>query len=883
MAAYVMLMIVFAQTLFRLPLRNFSQAKRSLLWKISSSTAKVRELMNNYQDAALESLLFTKVNSITARHRIPHRMSLTQVWSVSVTRDNPRRDGDFDIRILHLYKALGLVEDWFVATMAVELAPDFNELKKKHRVRSSVAVGLSGRLSKSTSPSMRCKLFSTLPLPIAISLPLHCNAPFVLAPDRRNIRFDGDGTSNPESRYNRWLIAALLPKLYLFVLEALFNKPNIPWPGDASELGDHISRTLVDAFYNDHLAQSSRLICPRNPKLEALGPMQPPDAVLSGAEPSVIKKLLMLLERQELTSLPCKVRERALQGGMKGVDPAYIRRLIEEGSTQFCDGFHNDQIRAGEIQMIAKYLVDSPVGIMGLPLIPLADRTLGVVQGSDGKTQFYTWKPNRKGVDLFPSDRLVHRDFDAAVLGQGLNVRGLSPNAVISFLRDRMPEISRHRIETDAYDAHSRWINHFWDEFDTLKIPPDSISSFPLVQTYDREFISLDMCKTTSVLVAEERSWRLVPVSQLGATVIPRYLCPTALGRILDKFSPFTFEHFLRFIDTIRYSLPVTIFRLPSNRRFVEWLRTEVSQLAPYIADLYAASRALPIWVGLKAQEDELLIAANDAIMLPAEVKCAVALPFLNVRFVEFSPTIKRLGVQPLTIPKFRDLLQIPLTLALRDHFDYKRLLQCLITNRLYDSRPVLVPSGDLVLVEPGQLYDRRVPLFRAALQTRPRMFVHVNFSELEDQLSFYGLKRRPDVETWRECATVIDQDITGHHREERADTVYQYYCDELRLNTPQIGHRTSYTWDQFDSLRFIPRDPAPFRSIQSQSTLHVSTLPSVVAPVDVVRPGLEPIVWTRRASCFSPPSRRLLLDNMKFGLPTVPEVVSAISFFSPC
>src|ERR1700733_9993369 len=105
---------------------------------------------------------------------------------------------------------------------------------------------------------MASKLFSTVPLSITSTLPVHLTAPFILSSDRRQIRLDG--YDNSESQYNSQLLVARIPELYLFLQADLlrrFKDNQRWWPGNTKE-ENKITRSAVDAFYATHLKASER-------------------------------------------------------------------------------------------------------------------------------------------------------------------------------------------------------------------------------------------------------------------------------------------------------------------------------------------------------------------------------------------------------------------------------------------------------------------------------------------------------------------------------------------------------------------------------------------------------------------------------------------------
>src|SRR6202020_3666249 len=109
--------------------------------------------------------------------------------------------------------------EWHILSEEGHLPPVFLPLVVKHRLRNPIHVGFAARCP---SPISHHKLFATMPLPVHCPIPVHLSAPFILAPDRRSIRLDGE-----EVKYNSWLLSHLAPPLYLRLLEELLGRSDL--------------------------------------------------------------------------------------------------------------------------------------------------------------------------------------------------------------------------------------------------------------------------------------------------------------------------------------------------------------------------------------------------------------------------------------------------------------------------------------------------------------------------------------------------------------------------------------------------------------------------------------------------------------------------------
>ena len=109
---------------------------------------------------------------------------------------------------------------WKVASTGIEnltmQMPEDLYLFTNERHMRSPAAGLAMLFDHSLQKEKTFNFFSTLPLGIPNSLPVHVNASFILSSDRRQIRLDNYGGT--ETSYNTWLLTEVIPPLYYFFL-----------------------------------------------------------------------------------------------------------------------------------------------------------------------------------------------------------------------------------------------------------------------------------------------------------------------------------------------------------------------------------------------------------------------------------------------------------------------------------------------------------------------------------------------------------------------------------------------------------------------------------------------------------------------------------------
>lgn len=206
----------------------------------------MQHIMEPYKLKAKQSLLFTRIEAIATFHRSAKGVQ-EQGWTVRGDR-SPFTEGHEDLTITtkrpdHWDKreSSGSSEEKWVIfrqfTSLKELPDKLQSLIETHRLRSPINISMAIRTPPSDpAPQLeslqleRHSLFSTLPLPVSTTLPVHLSASFILTPDRRNVRFDDSSDDNLESRYNRWLLADVAPLLYFELLEIMLRRYNQNWP-----------------------------------------------------------------------------------------------------------------------------------------------------------------------------------------------------------------------------------------------------------------------------------------------------------------------------------------------------------------------------------------------------------------------------------------------------------------------------------------------------------------------------------------------------------------------------------------------------------------------------------------------------------------------------
>ncbi|XP_071951516.1 sacsin-like [Antedon mediterranea] len=213
----------FTGTLFRLPLRTYKQVQKG--GKISREVfddKKIRKLISTFCEQAGDMLLFTKnVEKIKVYHRRSYDEQPECICSVA--REGTRKDMEtaYKIRITVDLKGQSTKEDWIIqpaigTSDALQLAN--SPFGIKHGLNSHG--GLAYKCN--SKENFTGLVFCFLPLSIPSSgLPIHINAKFSVAPDRRSLRKRGSGDDasiHSESQWNNALMKDLISRGYVVML-----------------------------------------------------------------------------------------------------------------------------------------------------------------------------------------------------------------------------------------------------------------------------------------------------------------------------------------------------------------------------------------------------------------------------------------------------------------------------------------------------------------------------------------------------------------------------------------------------------------------------------------------------------------------------------------
>ncbi|KZT01859.1 uncharacterized protein LAESUDRAFT_686116 [Laetiporus sulphureus 93-53] len=891
-------------SLFWLPLRTALQATTSRLWTSELSSNTVKNMMSSYASVAPEALLFNHFDRISAYST---RSKKSDFWSVSAERASVWPvDGDYKCERVSITREGPQRhvsrQEWHVAqarSTLHALPTEFQELAPKHRMRD-LRIGLAG-LSQCISGTLKQdalnhKFFSNLPLPVRTCLSVHIHASFILADDRRSIRFDDNGQAIPEARYNHYILSQLIPPLYWYLLEA--------WPGDldnfdiwpgatrgAMRSEDALSTILSQAFYSD-LPGSGRRMCQ-----PAIGGerIKFQDSLFVDKEPFAdevaVKKVLLAVNNPALVIIPHNItkRAKAANARIQWVDEYKTSEILLECRLQLTAAFDAKRVNVKDIESTLHYLRrKSDVQSDDLPLLPLADGSLACIDRRQNGTKVFSgpWTSLRQlPWPLFASKHFLHPTLDhKRVLGYGINVSELTASDLADLVQTRLPD-SRKSIRQTT-DDESKWIQNFWAQFYIFRIGVDEISSLSLVPTTRAgQYVSIDHCRTEVVLANPHHIRN--SLEKLGAIVLPAAQeLPHPLRQTLASVS-FTFDAVLKFLRSKSNeayaglsALPALFNVLNDNERngFATWARNEVqARISQIPKDLLPVVGYLPIWPAWRGSTTVLRSLQDyDVRIVPHGFQVSDIMRVLppDMSFAEIpSSVLGRLSRKAMELDVFLSIIYTNLhNLDNGDVPAYKRILDRALSARVGQVMNGLkVPNTSRVLVSPKTLYSRAEPAFVAAFETRQDLFLHSSFREYDSRLRALGLQHERTFTTFKACVVNLHADSEMEGVVDRALVIFEWY-GHLPMH---IGRDTS-KWSELVGYKFIPCDVV--RRHYKDESLHPEDyaipLPRLVSPGQILRAEHEQIAWTQRGLFMLPPDERLLLADLTLGVPTLDEVV---------
>ncbi|ESO89577.1 hypothetical protein LOTGIDRAFT_164873 [Lottia gigantea] len=291
----------FDGTLFRFPLRNQSEAAKSLIKDFCYSKNEMKEFIQKIADGCGNLLLFTQnVRRIELHHLHkggkPNEAQLILEVTKSSNRDNTsalkiltshnsqRQDGQLaqlseEIEILVSVKKTGTAQDFFKLphiekTVSYLISWSFGKDKvvnaaKRKEFKGLLPIAGTAVLKNNQDDDTsnfgfydKSHLFCFLPLPIPTSLPAHVNGSFAVQSSRRDLVWQNeDDIEVPGDEWNMCLLEDACCKAYLLMMTTMArdvpeDKYNRLWPNISQctsrhdkVLSRHIYKTICAGDY----------------------------------------------------------------------------------------------------------------------------------------------------------------------------------------------------------------------------------------------------------------------------------------------------------------------------------------------------------------------------------------------------------------------------------------------------------------------------------------------------------------------------------------------------------------------------------------------------------------------------------------------------------
>ncbi|KAF5313831.1 hypothetical protein D9619_013016 [Psilocybe cf. subviscida] len=888
-------------SIFYLPLREASHLE-GLSESVSTTLClphSIETMIEGFRELAPSCLFFTQLGLVQGINRDSLGNQQT-LWTYTASREPV----EVESASRYLAMTIGITsstnetDSWLIVRTDI---PD-EDVREDCRMATSNKhfAGLALPIGdESSSIKKPFNFFSTLPLPLSTTLPVHVMGSFVLASDRREIRLDKHGAL--ETTYNQWLLDDVIPALYLFLLERLLEEQvdnSRWWPGPHSE-SDEKSRLITESFYANHLGSSNRRVV--RSSYDESRYLIPREVVLYGDEPDSIKTVLSALEPPYIASLPPRARQSAIEvSHLRVVNPAFLRDEIIKDPT----AIHSLDINI--INSIVKYLspiAEDPTFLLGLHILPLADSSFAEFDDREhARDHFYVWRPIRRDSKLnFPPHHFVHPEFKSRdLLRMNMNICLLDAEAMKRLIGEECQRFS-------LSDSHgiSNWIYDFWEswpEYHQLGLDVEHIEDFPLVPTIlGTTFVSLRQCRDGSAVLVdtstEEAESLRACLSRLGLQVVrpdseptPHYLVDILCS---SAFPLLTFNRLLHALADLPdlSSVYQDIENLDENLQnvFGFWARERIVDTSTYSDTLLNIAQQLPIWpsLGGPGTAPLMLRRASEVYMLPRGISIEAAGRFMNVPVGEYGP-LQLLRGPCLRYDQIEQFLETPPVLQPEDLVAYKSFLSAWIPMLHAPYAPrIHVPDGRCHIVSTDTLYSRDL-LYRQAFADDAEKFVHPSFADLEPILARHGLNTESDMNMsiFRICAEALnngqENDLVA-----RAETLFDAYSFHLPV---RVAYDESEIWSELDGIPFIPRSMEtsrrrPGEDFDAQGELdipeEITSLPEVVSPMELVREEFEPIAWSQRATFRKQPDLRVLNAHASLGKPTTLQVVLHLLYLS--
>ena len=878
-----------------------------------------RLLETSYRELAQNAFFFTGLEKITGRILTDQNQERF-LWSFLGRHQSSQRLPSHKERFLwsflrrrqtsqglgpglsyHLLRSTSgdLDETWMISTSKGIQIPDRHKTIAAglKLTSTNLVVQLAIRLKPDLNEPSKSWLFSSLRLPRTTSLPFHLSARFAISSNRQSIVFDSPDSRkarDPKSDFNAWILAEVVPPLYLASLTFIIKHetvqhvlPHKRWW--LLETADDISHHVSQAFLA-LLAQSDNKI------FKTIS-----GSLLSFAACVFAGQIDPIVHALQVLNAPRLVTEYVHTGLAKlnaatAVNEAYVRSVLRETSLETIKLHYTDGAITLEDLLALLRFVSKETALAGLPLLVSTTNTPIRIPNASGR-RIYT-SDIAEHADLFKSacfldhKYCVDQTLDEIWSSPSINVTRLAENEMRHLICNELDELSP--------EGKENWLKKFWMSYNTLPGPPlpETLQDVKLMQG-SLHLYSLRECQPNRVVLAQTCLEELrLPLQHLGIDVVKpekeafkTYLSirfPVAIVNVLQCLAAKNVTH-------LRTLAPTEAKILAS------WLtasiKSSISNWKQYNPGIDLAHLAkLEIWTAITSH-GEAFHPASTLAMLPSHFSIEALTPYIRPGFaiisysqeisvvLKFCKSIQVLA--PVTMTPYQILNSVDIPPFINDaqmhqfadflrnlfSFDVSALASISDTLRVFDTDGRAQPVH--------ALYDHSVELLSVTLKyTSSLLHPLLRFVDVRT-LRTFGLKHETSVPVFHTCIRAVQAANRRHIQDgiptraelfEMANLAFHWYTTTLPQETTAWG---SYQWNTFDYIDFVRAKDTRRRGASYPARDYCKDEPRILSPSRFVLPDLEPIAWTQRLLFFHEPPEVVTMAHQKLGIPEVGEVVS--------
>ncbi|KIO22368.1 hypothetical protein M407DRAFT_216576 [Tulasnella calospora MUT 4182] len=716
---------------------EYNGAKNSNLSKKHFDAMDIADIINRFYAYASQSLFFTKSITEIAAIRRTRDLKTSPVWFVTSSRETMSQ-GAQDVVATNLsLKVKGphtdaVSEHWLVTRSQASkegFPTHLQPLFPLHRLPTPT-FGLAVHLSaKSTIRSSR--LFATLPLPVSISLPVHVHATWILAQDRRSIRYDAPDAGNQrplDTQYNEHILETAIAPLYIKTLAlVLAHHPKVIrlfWP-DKAPSGP--SRIIATKLYTQIISTQEPVLLSAQKK-----PIAPSNAVIQ-------LPTTPLAEKQSLVGIPLLLRgDRTLvefqNAGQLKVFASHrvnLAKLFGHGvvvSSEISEAFAENLVKQN-LNVVSL----NPQGMRDL----LAQHSEAIISADTKATtgDLYNWHKDLLKFLTLPTCPVRIEDLADLPL---------------------LPVVGREMVVSLNY---TRSGGIWWRSQSENRALTNVLLQLDVISVDDLPG-ELQRTTTNDLL----RILQLFEKLNLSPEEILRMVAPgdwAAFAAYLKAwFTPYHLADLLATDFQTLNKLP--IFEGRQGTRLLSFVPASQVVMLPDSVPLETVAGYLPPGTTFATASPEL-----NAILRKSQGKN-----------------------RNLTLPNLFKRLRIPTHLTPDDETSFLSLVDLVATHHTghYDSE--IIPDGNRVLRRPSELFDHRVEVFSSAFESRPDLFVHPSFRNMIDRLVYLGVNREVTSQRLIECIRAVDHDAQEGQEVRARFTMFP--SPHLKAVYPNIGEPTA-------------------------------------------------------------------------------------------